>query len=320
MRSYLLALAAAVLLPSAAQAAPCVGMTMGAAFAASYSCNALGTPTGVTGMLGGVTFLNSNTLLVGGNANAANGYIAQIGVIRDAANHIIGFSGPSTGFAAAPYIDSALAWGPGGTLFASGYPNNSILQFRPGSTVADRADPVSAPLKSVGAIVFVPDGFAGAGGLKLISYNSGAVLDATLTADGTGTFAVTVGAKTAKLTGGPEGAVYVKGTSAGFGGNDSLLVAEYSTGKVGAYQVDANGNPIVASRQDFLSGLTGAEGAAIDPLTGDFIFSTFGAGNRLFVVSQVGVPEPATWAMLLLGFGLVGAGLRRRTPRPVLAG
>lgn len=26
------------------------------------------------------------------------------------------------------------------------------------------------------------------------------------------------------------------------------------------------------------------------------------------------VPEPATWMMLILGFGLVGAGLRRRTP------
>lgn len=30
------------------------------------------------------------------------------------------------------------------------------------------------------------------------------------------------------------------------------------------------------------------------------------------LVTQADVPEPATWAMLIVGFGLVGAGLRRR--------
>lgn len=32
-----------------------------------------------------------------------------------------------------------------------------------------------------------------------------------------------------------------------------------------------------------------------------------------------GVPEPATWAMLILGFGMVGAGLRLRRQAPVAA-
>ena len=31
------------------------------------------------------------------------------------------------------------------------------------------------------------------------------------------------------------------------------------------------------------------------------------------------VPEPATWAMMLVGFGLAGASLRRRNRRPVPA-
>jgi hypothetical protein len=36
--------------------------------------------------------------------------------------------------------------------------------------------------------------------------------------------------------------------------------------------------------------------------------------------SSLGVPEPATWGMLILGFGMVGAGLRvRRKITPVLA-
>jgi hypothetical protein len=30
-----------------------------------------------------------------------------------------------------------------------------------------------------------------------------------------------------------------------------------------------------------------------------------------------GVPEPATWAMMLIGFGLVGLQLRRRTVKEV---
>lgn len=33
------------------------------------------------------------------------------------------------------------------------------------------------------------------------------------------------------------------------------------------------------------------------------------------VLSVAGVPEPSTWAMMIVGFGAVGLGLRRRTPR-----
>ena len=99
MRTYLMA-AAVLLVPSAARAAPC-GVTFGGPFSA-YSCNSLGTPTGVTGLLGGVHFLDGNTLLIGGNANSASGYIASIGVVRDASNHIVGFNGVASSFASHP--------------------------------------------------------------------------------------------------------------------------------------------------------------------------------------------------------------------------
>jgi hypothetical protein len=117
------------------------------------------------------------------------------------------------------------------------------------------------------------------------------------------------------LTGGVEGAAYVKGSNAGFGGVDSLLVSEWGVGKVGAYQLDGSGNPIASSRQDFLNGLSGAEGALIDPLTGDFIFSTFGGGDQIFVIQGFtpppSVPEPASGVLLLVG-GAISLIVKRR--------
>lgn len=203
-------------------------------------------------------------------------------------------------------------------MFATGYPNNTLLQYKPGSTTPDKTITLDPSLSSVGSLVFVPTGFAGAGGMKLLSYNNGNFATATLTPDGLGTFNVSSTVSVPGLVGGPEGAAYVKGTNAGFGGFDSLLVSEYGANRVGTYRIDAFGNPIQATRQDFLTGLTGAEGAFIDPLTGDFLFSTFGGGNSLFVIKGFaappvpGVPEPTTWAMMLAGFGIVGSALRRR--------
>lgn len=306
-----------------ASAAACSGVTFGSDFAGAYNCNNLGTPTGVSGLLGGVAFLNNNTLLVGGNANSSNGYIASIGVTRDAGNHIIGFSAPSAVYAQAPNIDGGLAFGPGGVLFATGYPTNTLMQFKPGSNTPDKSTNLVGVTSSVGSLQFVPAGFGGAGKMKIVSYSSGEFYDAVLTPDGNGTFNITA-TKVANISGGPEGMVYVGGANNGFGVN-SLLVSEYAAGTVSTYESDANGNPIVASRRVFLSGLSGAEGALIDPLTGDFIFSTFGSGNNIFVVSgfQVpnnpGVPEPASWALMIAGFGMAGGAIRARARKATVS-
>lgn len=48
---------------------------------------------------------------------------------------------------------------------------------------------------------------------------------------------------------------------------------------------------------------------------------TYGSASGVFLQGPVGgVPEPATWAMLITGFGLIGATMRRRTSRAVGAG
>ncbi len=53
-------------------------------------------------------------------------------------------------------------------------------------------------------------------------------------------------------------------------------------------------------------------------------FAAFGSGNRAnfddFVFnSQGGVPEPASWAMMIFGLGAVGATMRRRGARMIVA-
>lgn len=53
----------------------------------------------------------------------------------------------------------------------------------------------------------------------------------------------------------------------------------------------------------------------------EFSFTGAPGGNTWYEVSDVsydlggGVPEPAVWALMIGGFGLVGASLRRRRPR-----
>ena len=61
-----------------------------------------------------------------------------------------------------------------------------------------------------------------------------------------------------------------------------LLAVEWSAGNVAAYQVDATGNPLPATRQVVIAGLSGMGGGAVDPITGDIVF-TGGAGNLVIL-------------------------------------
>src|SRR5262249_36973199 len=210
-------------------------------------------------------------------------------------NHITGFTGSATVFADAAFNDGGVVYGPGGGLFLARWPVNELGQTKPGRTITDKiidfcafgtfanncpmSDP-SANSESLAALNFVPAGLPGAGRLKLVTWEDGQWFDATLTPDGTGTFDLTgvTNVPASNLPGGPEGFIYVPAGSPLFP-NPTLLVSEFSTDKVAAYDIDANGDPIVATRRDFLTDTTsfdfGPEGAFIDPLTGDFLFSTF---------------------------------------------
>jgi hypothetical protein len=132
-------------------------------------------------------------------------------------------------------------------------------------------------------IAFVPEGFAGEGQLKLVSWSGGQWYTIGLEADGNGTFDVVSATYVTQIGGGPEGFVHISADNLGFE-VESLLVSEYSDGRIGAYDADENGDPVVVTRRDFLTGLTGAEGAYLDPYSGDYLFTTFGGGNRLIAI------------------------------------
>jgi len=263
-------------------------------YASDYSIVNLGAPQDVPAAHGGLCFLrgNPNTLLIGGAANAPAGAIYTVDVVRDADGNITGFAGPATYFAACPNIDGGVDYHESGVLFATGYPFNYIHQFLPGAVAPTRTDVAADVASSVGTLRFVPSGFPGAGRFKVVSYNAARWYDVELVPDGSGTFSLGTVSPAVQLSGGPEGVVYVGPSNPLFDVN-SILLCEYGTGTVVSYEVDPNGDPIPSTRRPFITGLSGAEGAAIDPVTGQFLFSTFGGvGNVLVVRGFVPPPPP----------------------------
>src|SRR5579863_3331495 len=110
MKSLMRAAIAAASMCAAAQA-----VSISAPFSSDYSFVSLPGPVGVPTNYGGITFLDNNTLLLGGAANGPSGVIDEVSVTRDINGNINGF-GTVTQLATAPYIDGGLAFGPGGDL------------------------------------------------------------------------------------------------------------------------------------------------------------------------------------------------------------
>ncbi|MEX1253194.1 MAG: hypothetical protein WEE64_02520 [Dehalococcoidia bacterium] len=288
-------LGAAVATPGAVHSGPT--FVIEPPYDVNYSLSDLGSVPGVPFSYGGLTFLagDPNTLLIGGEANDATGDIYSIGVTRDGDGHVTGFTGTATLFSDGAFIDGGLAYGPGGVLFYTRYDTNEIGQIEPGSNTTDRVVDLT-PLgitSSVGTLAFVPAGHPNPGQLKIASYDGDTWYSAAIAPDGTGTYDITSATlqETFSSGPGPEGIVYVPPGSPDFPAQ-SMLISEYSSDAVGVYQYDANGDPIDSTRADFIANLSGAEGAVIDPITGDFLFSTFGTDEDTVIVVEGFVPPP----------------------------
>jgi hypothetical protein len=313
------ALAAFLAFSQSASAAP----ILAAPYSNDYVIVDLGAVDNVTPGYGGLTVdaIKTSQLLIGGSSSNSGAVIDSIGVTRDINGHITGFSGSAQQVSTASGspsggIDGGLAVGPGGVLFFTSYSDNHLGEIKPGSSSPDKLINLTAAgvVSSVGSAAFVPNGFANAGHLKIGSYSAGQIYDTTISPDGLGTYDVGPISAGPTTGGGPEGIAFILAGNADFPTN-SVLVSEYSLGRVSAYSLDVNSDPIVGSRHDFITGLTGAEGATIDPVTGDFLFSTFGGASHVIEVRGfIVVPEPSALALLGIG-GLVLATRMRRARR-----
>ncbi|MBC7773604.1 MAG: hypothetical protein H7210_14000 [Pyrinomonadaceae bacterium] len=269
--------------------------TLDPAFSNVYTLQDLGTIVDVPSNFGGMVIKrdDANTLLIGGNANNGSGRIYAVPLIRDGQGHITGF-GAGVDFCAGANNDGGLDYAPNGTLFVAQYPQGSIGQVLPGNSATfDAITPLGTlgVAGSLGGLAFVPPRQPGAGRLKLASYSVSRFYNLPYTVNKDGTYTLHPATVDVQIQGGCEGFVYVPECSQSFP-NSAILMCEYGSGAVTSYDVDANGDPIPSSRRIFISGLSGAEGAIIDPVTGDFLFGTYGGGSR--IIRVVGFPIPSS--------------------------
>jgi len=292
------------------------------AYSGSYGSSAtlVGTvPTPLLTVTTAIAFSSGspNTLLVGGSTGGRpDGAIYSIGVTRDVANHITGFTGSptlvSTAFGpSGGAIDGGLAYGPLGNLFYTTFPDSGIGQITTGSSSPSTT--ATLPIGSPGSLAFTPAGFGSDGHLKLTSYIDNAWYDATLTPNGP-TFNVSVGSSVALGANfKPEGIAYVAAGQPDFS-NNSVLIASVGDGKVYAYQTDASGNPNTGTKQTFMT-LGDLGGLVLDPLTGDLLGVTTQLKNLYEVRGFTAVPEPGAWSLMAGLACLAGAVWRRSMNR-----
>lgn len=240
-----------------------------------------------TGSYGGITFKHDdpNVLLFGAYGS---GRIISVPVQRDAQGHIQGFGsysvhatvGASTG------VDGGLCYGPGNVLFHTWYGQNQLGQIKVGSSTDDRVIALS-PLgiaSSVGTCAFAPAWVGNAGHLKIASYGASTWYDVTLAADGNGTFSIANVGPAIQMFGGPEGILFVPPAVPMLGGK--VLIAQWGGPGVVAYDLDANGDPLPNTGQVVLTGVSGNSGGAVDPVSGDLLFT--GGGGHLVALHQGG--------------------------------
>jgi choice-of-anchor A domain-containing protein len=226
---------------------------------------------------------------------------------RDAEGHVIGFgrisrvaSSFGAGWGAFQYGDDGpfvvQAWnGRYSGVSVHGLYAYKDGDFDPGKFVDYR--PLIGQQNAVSSKV-VPPGYAGAGKLKAVMWPFGEWYSGTIvpTADGYVDVTSLSAVPSRSLVGRPHDFSFVPQGSPGFS-QDSILVSELSANVLAAYQLDANGDPIIASRRPMVQGLADPAGGAFDPISGDFILQRYGGNGseqRALAVRGFRNPERAS--------------------------
>jgi hypothetical protein len=273
-------------------------------FAPYYKVYLLGSVPGVPDPLGGTVVKagDSSTLLVAGGSESAGGAIYSIGVQRDACGHIIGFAGSATKAADTPYVDANLVYGPQQLLVYTGWPEFNLAQLPAGAAMPAR----NTDLRTLGMSAtddqgpgghgFVPPSLpAATGQLRVVTWPAGRWHHVTTALNG-GLFDVSALSTMVTLPNNPGGFAYVPAGSPGFT-KQSIIVAEWSQtdraqDRVAVYDADDNGDPLPASRHEFMTRFPRPWGAYFEPVTGDYLFLTWGDGNDRVYIVQGFVPPP----------------------------
>ena len=277
--------------PPSSQGDAALGAVLAPPFQKDYAIIDLGPPPGVPDPLGGTTVLwnDDNTLLIGGASEDTAGAIYKIGIDRDACSHIIGWNGSATLVATAPNVDANLVYlgsapdgGAGPLLVYSEWPNAMMGQLLPtGTSPARETNLANLGLiaqGSLGGLGVVPTGTA-IGELRGVTYPVyGSISEwhhIQISADGQLVKVNSVSPVVKLCDGcGAGGFAYVPAGSPDFA-QESVLVAEWQSDvvtRVSGYQVDANGDPIVSTRFDFVTNFLSPYGAYFDRVSGDYLF------------------------------------------------
>ena len=263
---------------------------------AGYTLTDLGSIPDLPSRYGGLTIRpdQPNTLYICGYANESQGNLYTVALVRDpTTHHITGFEGSAILYSPAPDNDGGLLFAPNGTLLFTRYSMNHLGQILPNNTYITTFLTEYGISSSVGSVTLVPAGYPGAGNLIIASYNAAIFYNVPYTIDGAGLYII--GNKTDEVSvvgiaNGPEGIAYVPPGSAAFP-NPSIAVSSYGDGTVMVFEVGSEGLPEPATAREMVTGLTGAEGALIDPVTGDFLFSTFGGGDKVIRIAGFEAPS-----------------------------
>lgn len=267
------------------------------AFADAYKTFELGPVPGVApgARLGGCVISNEdpNVLLIAAESEAPSGKIYAVDVIRGNCDHIVAFKGTSKVVANTPYVDANLVLIKSGLMFYTAWPVNQISQLLPGQMAPAQTTNLGGlgVESSVSGLGFVPPGYADEGDMRIVTWSGGKWYHLDRTPNGE-LYTLSNAKLTATIPNGPGGFAYVPSGSPGFM-VDHVIVSEWSVNKVGVHEVDAAGDPKPATRKDFFTVFPRPWGAYFEPLTGDFLFLTWGVGtDKVYIVQGFQPPPP----------------------------